>query len=113
MQRKLTNAQMVLEGLALEDFAKIRTGADGLMECYKDASWRINDTDKYKQYSNDFLTRIESLQKAAKDKKIDAAALAYVDMTLTCVKCHQYLRDTKIGLAPDLAPLLKKSVATK
>ncbi len=113
MQRKLTNAQKVLEGLALEDFDKIRTASDGLLECYKDASWRINDTDKYKQFSNDFLRRIESLQTAAKDKKIDAAALAYVDMTLTCVKCHQYLRDTKIGLAPDLAPFLPKAVATK
>lgn len=25
-------------------------------------------------------------------KSIDAAALAYVDMTLTCVKCPQFLR---------------------
>ena len=113
MQRKLTHAQKVLEGLALEDFDKIRIGTDGLIECYKDASWRINDTDKYLLFSNDFLRRVENLQTAAKDKKIDAVALAYVDMTLTCVKCHQYLRDTRIGLAPDLSPLIAKPVSTK
>ena len=113
MQRKLAHAQKVLEGLALEDFDKIRTSSDGLLECVKDASWRINDTDKYVLFSNDFLRRVENLRKAAKDKKIDAAALAYVDMTLTCVKCHQYLRDTGISLAPDLSSLSSKSVATK
>jgi len=113
MQRKLTHAQKVLEGLAMEDFDKIRNNSDGLIECIKDASWRINDTDKYVLYSNDFLRRVENLQKAAKDKKIDAAALAYVDMTLTCVKCHQYLRDTGISRAPDLSPLTPKAVAAK
>ena len=113
MQRKLTHAQKVLEGLALEDFDKIRTSSDGLIECVQEASWRINDTDKYQLFSNDFLRRVENLQKAAKDKKIDAAALAYVDMTLTCVKCHQYLRNTGIGLAPDRSPGTPKPVATK
>lgn len=113
MQRKLAHAQKVLEGLALEDFDKIRIGSDGLIECYKDASWRISDTDKYLLFSNDFLRRVENLQTAAKDKKIDAAALAYVDLTLTCVKCHQYLRDTRIGLAPEVAPFIQKRVATK
>ncbi len=113
MQRKLAHAQKVLEGLALEDFDKIRTGSLGLIACYKDASWRINDTDKYLLFSNDFLRRVENLQKAADDKKIDAAALAYVDLTLTCVKCHQYLRETRIGLAPGRSLLIAKPLATE
>ena len=66
--------------------------ADGLIECVKDLTWKINETEKYLVYTNDFLRRAEGLKKAAKDKNIDAAALAYVDMTLTCVKCHQFLR---------------------
>ena len=33
-----------------------------------------------------------------------AAALGYVEMTLTCVRCHQYVRDEKIGAAPALRP---------
>ena len=113
MQRKLTLAQKVLEGLALEDYDKIRTSSDGLIECVKEVSWRINDTDKYVLFSNDFLRRVENLRKAAKEKNIDAAALAYVDMTLTCVKCHQYLRDSGISSAPDLSPLSSKPVAMK
>ena len=104
MQRKLSHAQKVLEGLAKEDYDAIRTGSDGLIACVRDASWRINDTDKYLLFSDNFRRSVEGLQKAAKDKKIDAAALAYVDMTLACVKCHRYMRDEGIALAPAALP---------
>ncbi|MBP3955166.1 hypothetical protein J8F10_07715 [Gemmata sp. G18] len=100
MQRKLAHAQRVLEGLATNDFKKIDVGADGLIECVKDSTWKINETDKYLLYSNEFLRRSEGLKKAAKDKNTDAAALAYVDLTLTCVRCHQHLREERISAAP-------------
>lgn len=96
MQRKLKFSQMVLEGLATNNFDKIGKGGDGLIECVQHATWKINETEKYVLYSNDFLRRAEGLKKAAKEKNVDAAALAYVDMTLTCVKCHQYLREPAV-----------------
>lgn len=102
MERKLLHAQKLLEGLAMKDFDKIDKGTDGLMECLKEATWRINDTDKYLLYSNEFLRNIEGMQKASKKKNIDAATLSYVEMTLTCVKCHEHLRETRIGKAPEL-----------
>lgn len=102
MQRKLTHAQKVLEGLATEDYDKIGKNADGLLDCLKEATWKIAQTDRYVMYSDDFRRGVEGMRKAAKDKKIDAAALAYVDITLTCVKCHRYLRDEGIALAPAL-----------
>ncbi len=33
----------------------------------------------------------------AKEKNIDGAALAYVEMTLVCVKCHEHVREQKVG----------------
>ena len=93
MQRKLKHAQTVLEGLATNNFDKIGKGGEGLIECVQHATLKINETEKYVLYSNDFLRRAEGLKKAAKEKNIDSAPLAYVDMTLTCVKCHQYLRE--------------------
>lgn len=108
MQRKLQHAERVLEGLAVSDFAKIDKGADGIIDCVKDETWKINETEKYLTYTQDFLRRVQGLKKAAKDKNIDAAALSYVDMTLTCVKCHQYLRDENIRAVPDLSQLAQK-----
>ena len=92
MQRKLAYSHRALEALAKKDFKELDKAADGLIECVKDLTWKINETERYLVYTNDFLRRAEGLKKAAKDKNIDAAALAYVDMTLTCVKCHNYLR---------------------
>jgi hypothetical protein len=34
-------------------------------------------------------------------------------MTLTCVKCHQYVREEKIGAAPDLSPLRPRTSAAE
>lgn len=104
MERKLLHAQKLLEGLAMKDFDKIDKSTEGLMECLKEATWRINDTDKYLLYSNEFLRNIEGMQKASKKKNIDAATLSYVEMTLTCVKCHEHLRETRIGAVPGFNP---------
>jgi hypothetical protein len=92
MQRKLAHSHKVLEALAKKDFKALEAGADGLIECVNDLTWKINETDKYLANTANMLRQAEALKKAAKDKNIDAAALAYVDMTLTCVKCHQFLR---------------------
>lgn len=100
MQRKLAHAQKLLEGLALNDYDKLSKEADNLRQCAREASWQVLKTPKYELYSNDFLRQMEAIQKAAKNKNVDAAALAYVDMTLTCVKCHQHVREEGIGLAP-------------
>ena len=113
MQRKLGHAQKVLEALALNDFDKIATNADDLTQCAQEAGWKIVKTARYDLYSNDFMRHLESLKKAAKAKNIDAAALAYVEVTLTCVKCHQYVREEKIGLAPPLSPLGSRPAAAQ
>ena len=104
MVRKLTHSQKVLEALAREDYTLLGTHADGLAACVKDVTWRINDSDRYLMFSTDFSRSVASLQKAAKDKKGDTATLAFIDMTMTCVKCHRYLRDEGITRVPDLAP---------
>ncbi len=104
MKKKLTLSQKILEGLALEDFDKIKTGADDLILVRQQAAFMVGKTAKYEVYANDFQKHLEEIQKAAKKKNVEAAALGYVEMTLTCVRCHQYVRDEKIGAAPLLKP---------
>ena len=98
MQKKLGQSQKLLEGLAIGDFEKMTAAANELAELRKQAAWMVLKTRDYELFSDEFLRRIEAAQKAAKAKNIDAAALAYVDMTLTCVKCHKYVREEKIAL---------------
>ena len=95
MQKKLKNSQLVLEGLAIADFGKITRGAETLIQISKTAEWRVIGSPRYDMHSNEFRRAAENLIQKAKDKNIDGAAFAYVELTLTCVRCHQYVRDTR------------------
>jgi hypothetical protein len=97
MQKKLKHSQKILEGVAIGDFKKIGDSADELVLISRDAEWKIVKTPRYELISNQFRDNAEDLIKQAKDKNLDGAALAYVNLTLTCVKCHKYVRDERMG----------------
>jgi hypothetical protein len=96
MQKKLAASQKVLEGVATNDFDKIGKQADELTAISKQVEWRVIKTPQYELYSNDFRRTADDLAKSAKEKNIDAAALKYVELTLTCVRCHKYVRETRM-----------------
>jgi len=95
MKKKLTQAQKLLEGLTLQDFDKLKSAADDLANLRRQAAWMTENTLEYQQFSVDFQRNIDSAQKAATEKNIDAAALAYIEMTMTCVKCHKHIREQR------------------
>ncbi|HXG08220.1 MAG TPA: hypothetical protein VNK04_00360 [Gemmataceae bacterium] len=95
MKRKLEHSQKVLEGVALNDFNKIAKHADELIFISKRAEWKVLKTPQYELHSNEFRRTAEELVQKAKDKNLDGAALAYVDLTLTCVKCHKHVREVR------------------
>ena len=96
MHRKLENSQKVLEGLALNDFKKIGRHADELIDISKQAEWRVLKTRQYEVYGNEFRRIAERLVNDARDKNLDAAALSYVELTLTCVRCHKHVREERM-----------------
>ncbi len=98
MKRKLTSAQKILEGVAVHDFDLIATHAELLIQASQEAGWKVLKTPRYEIYSQDFRRTAEQLIRHAKAKNVDGAALAYVDLTLTCVKCHQHVREEKMTL---------------
>lgn len=97
MQKKLSHAQAVLEGLAMNNFDKIADSAEELTAISKVAEWQVLKTPTYELYSNEFRRSTEALRKQGKAKNTDGATIAYVEMTFTCVKCHQHVRDERIG----------------
>jgi hypothetical protein len=97
MRRKLQHAQQVLEGIALNDFNKIAKEADELIFLSREAEWKVVKTPQYELRSNEFRRAAEALVRNAVGKNLDGAAFAYVDLTLTCVKCHQYVREVRMA----------------
>ena len=92
MKRKLNHSQKVLEGVATEKYDLIEKNAAALIRLSHTEAWRAIQTDEYRVFSEEFRRNAMSLQKAAQKKNIDAASLAYVQMTITCVNCHKYVR---------------------
>lgn len=103
MQRKLVCSQRILEGIALSDFDKISQNGLELMAISKEAEWKAIKTAAYELHSNEFRRIVSEVVDKAKAKNLEGATLAYVDMTLACVKCHKYVREvrmTRLELAP-------------
>jgi hypothetical protein len=96
MQKKLKASQSILEGITTNDAKKVSDNGEDLIALSKEAEWKVLKTNAYELYSNDFRRTAEELVKNAKDKNMDAAALSYVELTLDCVKCHKYVRETRM-----------------
>jgi hypothetical protein len=95
MRAKLGHAEHVLEGLAVADYELIERAAQELSLASLDSNWQVLQTEDYVRQSAEFRRACDALKKAAQEKNLDGAALAWVDVTLKCVQCHKYVRDAE------------------
>ncbi len=101
MRVKLDDSKKVLEGLTVEDFDLIFKNAQAMSLLSEDATWQVLQTPEYAQRSAEFRRAADSLATAAKKKNLDGAAFAYVDLTMKCIDCHQYVRTQRPTKLPD------------
>jgi hypothetical protein len=105
MAEKLKQAQKLLDGLATNDFAKISKSADELLVISKTAEFTAARKNReYELHTNNFRRALEEVAKKSKEKNLEGATLGYVDMTLTCVRCHQHTREAGNARAPAIPP---------
>jgi hypothetical protein len=94
MLDKLTHSQAVLTGLARRDWELIKTSSDKLVAYSQLAEWLNADKgDEYQFQMTLFRRAARAIGSKAQEKNVDGVMLAYTEMTLTCVRCHQYERD--------------------
>jgi hypothetical protein len=99
MHRKLDRSKLILEGLALEQYDKIASNARSLRLLSMEAGWKVIQTEEYRKQSEDFRRACDSIERAAKAKDVNRAALGYVALTVRCVECHTYMRENKLQVA--------------
>jgi len=92
MQSKLDRSKDVLGGLATENFDAISRGAKAMRDLGALEGWVRADTPRYKAQLNVFYYANDALIKASQDRNLDGAALAYSQLTLSCVNCHKLVR---------------------
>src|SRR5262249_11137440 len=81
MRPKLDHSKAVLEGITLENFDLVAKSARALKELSEAAEWKVSPSVTYLRYSGEFQRLAEELIQQAKDKDIDGATLAYVQLT--------------------------------
>jgi hypothetical protein len=91
MQDKLEHVKSVLDGMVNEDYDKISEHAEMLGLISRAASWHVVDLDEYDSFSDRFQQASTKLLGAAKQENRDAVTLQYLQLTLSCIECHQYL----------------------
>jgi hypothetical protein len=104
MKAKLAHAQEVLRGMALEDYSIILSNAQKLSRLSQGSGWYTRQTPEYEMFTTELRRHADALAKAAKNRNLDAASLAYFQLTVSCVNCHKYLRGSK---AADAGPVPK------
>lgn len=95
MRLKLAHSEKLLEGIVLADFPLIEKSAQNLSVQSRDEMWQILQTPDYLQHSIEFRRSADRVVAAAQKKNIDAAAFAYVGLTMQCVNCHKHVRDVR------------------
>lgn len=96
MAAKLKESQAILGGIALGDFESIEKATVALNRITQAAAFL--NAGKSKEYEVQmilFRRSVEKVSLKAKEKNLDGVMLGYLDMQLSCMKCHQHTRDNK------------------
>ncbi len=94
MRQKLQASSLILEGLCTEDLKRVSEGSVTLMKMSHEEKWRVSNDIMYRRYSTEFIHSVEELQKEAEDNNMDGTSMAWVNVTMKCLKCHEWVRNT-------------------
>lgn len=100
MREKLMHSQRILGAIMTSDYATLERESAALVRATESPAWSVLKTPEYRRQSEAFLRASDDLVQAAKQRDLDAAAMNYVSLTLTCFQCHRYVKDARIATEP-------------
>jgi hypothetical protein len=103
MRKKLDYSRNILAGLASEDFEKIAQNAEAMQGMSTLEGFIRGRMPGYRTQLQVFQSANEELMKQAQKDNVEGAALAFTQLTISCVNCHKQLRDTQTS-APARKP---------
>lgn len=97
MRAKLEHAQQILADVVTSNWAGLEQHSEELRRATQDPAWAALSTPEYARQTAAFLRASEDLLDAAKRRDLEAAPLAYVSLTMSCVQCHRYVARMRIA----------------
>jgi len=95
MKKKLEYSQNILAGIANADFDKIVVNAESMRDLSKIEGFVRGGMPGYRTQLHIFEESTDEIIRQAKKDNVDGAALAFTQLTISCVNCHKHLRETK------------------
>ena len=95
MKKKLEYSQNILAGIANADFDKIVLNAEAMRNVSKIEGFVRGKTPGYRTQLHIFEESADEIIRQGKKDNVDGAALAFTQLTISCVNCHKQLRETK------------------
>ena len=98
MKQKLELSQNILAGLTKADFEAIELNAQRMNLVNYLEKWVAGGNANYKDYMRQlsyFEMANRELLRQSRTKNIEGATLAYNQLTVSCVQCHQVVRSAK------------------
>jgi hypothetical protein len=97
MRQKLVSSNRILEGLVTDNFEMVEQSADELMQMSVEATWRVSNDALYRRYSTEFHDAVGEMKDKAQAKSSEGTSLAWMNVTMRCLKCHEWVRNTIIA----------------
>jgi cytochrome c556 len=92
MEKKLEYAQQVLAGLTREDYDLVVKNAKAMNLMTDLQKFFRADSPEYYAQLKIFEFANNELVRLAEERNLDGISTAYVQLTLSCVNCHKYVR---------------------
>jgi hypothetical protein len=91
MKAKAGYAHRLLDAVVLGELDTVRDQAFRLKAVAETGDWNVMKTPEYVRESEAFVRAADRLQQSAASENVEAVALSYVEVTLSCVRCHQHV----------------------
>ena len=97
MREKLEYSKEMVEAVVLGNHEAVERLAGLLIEVSDEGVWSSSQEPEYLHYSRDFREVAANLIEQAQENDLDGISLGYVELTLTCVRCHRYISVTRLA----------------
>ncbi|MEL6110220.1 MAG: hypothetical protein AAFU85_29760 [Planctomycetota bacterium] len=94
MQSKLARSQEMLAALLRKDFEAIARQSSKMKAISEAAEWPRARDRVYEHFGMIFRRQCGQIESMAKQRNHEGATFLYLQMTTTCIQCHDYVRDS-------------------
>jgi len=95
MKRKLEYSQNILSGIAKSDFEAIESNAQSMRNLSKIEGFIRRQAPGYATQLHVFEESNDEIIRQARKHNVEGTALAFTQLTISCVNCHKHLREAK------------------